>query len=109
MVLKKRIVLEEQRRAEKFTRGRLRIRGQITNDNANFVEQLQKEKTSVSDVVRGETKDEADLSKPSINDAQMVVVVLRTLGQILNLGFIELLLALVFLHLSQDGIFLEGL
>lgn len=51
----------------------------------------------------------ADLREPSIDSAQVVVMVLGTFGEIGQLSFDEIALALVLAHLAKDGIFLKVL
>jgi hypothetical protein len=50
-----------------------------------------------------------NLGEPRVDDAQVVVMVLGALGQVLDLGLVEGLFALVLLHLAEDGVLLERL
>jgi len=49
------------------------------------------------------------LIKPNVNYLQVVIVVLRALLYFEKLGLDVSLFALVFFHLSEDGVFLKGL
>lgn len=50
-----------------------------------------------------------NLGEPCVDNAQVVVMVLGALGQVLDLRLVEGLLALVLFHLAEDGVFLERL
>lgn len=50
-----------------------------------------------------------NLGEPCVDNAQVIVMVLGALGQVLDLRFVEDLLALVLFHLAEDGVFLERL
>jgi len=50
-----------------------------------------------------------NLGEPCVDNAQVIVMVLGALGQVLDLRLVEGLLALVLFHLAEDGVFLERL
>lgn len=58
---------------------------------------------------RREARKETCLSEPSINDAQVIIMVLGALGQLRDLTLVQVAFALVLAHLTKNGIFLKVL
>lgn len=50
-----------------------------------------------------------DLSEPSVNGAEVIIVICRAFGQFGDLSLVEVLLSLVLAHLTNNGFFLKSL
>lgn len=84
-------------------------RDNVAHNEADFIEQLWKAVRVSETDPRGEKIERGrwtDLTEPSVNNAQVVVVMFGALGELVDLCFVQVSLTLVLAHLTENSIFL---